>query len=81
MEKINVIKVGGSTLGRHDTTIEDIVTLQQQGKRLVVVHGGAKIVTNWLSRQNIVSQFVRGERVTDETSLDVIVAVLAGLIN
>ncbi|MDP6647145.1 MAG: acetylglutamate kinase [Dehalococcoidales bacterium] len=81
MEKANIIKVGGSTLGRHDTTIEDIVTLQQQGKRLVVVHGGAKIVTNWLARQNIASQFVRGERVTDEASLDVIIAVLAGLIN
>ncbi len=76
-----VIKIGGSTLGSHDTTIEDIVSLQKQGKRLVVVHGGGKIITDWLYKQNIVSQFVRGERITDRASLDVVAAVLAGLGN
>ena len=76
-----VIKIGGSTLGSHDTTIDDVVTLQKQGKRLVVVHGGGKIITEWLSKQNIVSQFVRGERITDRASLDVVAAVLAGLLN
>lgn len=81
MNKPIVIKIGGSTLGSHDTTIEDIVTLQKQGKRLVVVHGGGKIITDWLYKQNIVSQFVRGERITDRASLDVVAAVLAGLVN
>ena len=81
MNKTIVIKIGGSTLGSHDTTLEDIVTLQKQGKRLVVVHGGGKVVTDWLLKQNIVTQFVRGERVTDRASLDIVVAVLAGLVN
>ncbi|MDO8717280.1 MAG: acetylglutamate kinase [Dehalococcoidales bacterium] len=81
MAKIIVIKIGGSTLGSHDTTLEDIVTLQKQGKPLVVVHGGGKVITDWQSRQNIVAQFVRGERVTDQASLDLVVAVLAGLVN
>ncbi len=76
-----VIKIGGSTLGSHDTTIEDVVTLQKRGKRLIVVHGGGRIITEWLYKQNIVSQFVRGERITDRPSLDVVAAVLAGLIN
>jgi acetylglutamate kinase len=76
-----VIKIGGSTLGSHDTTIEDLVTLQKLGKCLVVVHGGGKIITEWLYKQNIVSQFVRGERITDRPSLDVVAAVLAGLVN
>lgn len=76
-----VIKIGGSTLGSHDTTIEDVVTLQKQGKCLVVVHGGGRIITEWLYKQNIVSQFVRGERITDRPSLDVVAAVLAGLVN
>lgn len=81
MAKTIVIKIGGSTLGSHDSTLEDIVELQRAGKRLVVVHGGGKVITDWQSRQNIVSQFVRGERVTDRASLDVVVAVLAGLVN
>jgi len=76
-----VVKLGGATLGSHDTTIEDMVELQQQGKSLVVVHGGAKVVTEWLSRQGISTRFVEGERVTDEATLEMVTAVLGGLVN
>ena len=81
MDKVIVVKLGGATLGSHDTTIEDIAELQQQGKSLVVVHGGAKGVTEWLSRQGISTRFVHGERVTDKTTLEIVTAVLAGLVN
>ncbi|MBI2848330.1 MAG: acetylglutamate kinase, partial [Chloroflexi bacterium] len=81
MHKPTVIKIGGSTLGNHDTTLDDIVELQRQGKPLVVVHGGGKVITDWLAKQGIASRFVRGERVTDQPSLEVVVAVLAGLVN
>ena len=76
-----MVKLGGATLGSHDTTIEDIVELQRQGKSLVVVHGGAKVVTEWLSRQGISTRFVDGERVTDEAALEMVTAVLGGLVN
>ncbi len=81
MENVIVIKMGGSTLGSHDTTLEDIVALQKQGKSLVVIHGGGKVITDWLTRQGIQTKFVRGERVTDKASLEVVTAVLAGLTN
>ena len=29
--RVVVVKLGGSTLGNHDTTLEDLVTLQQRG--------------------------------------------------
>jgi acetylglutamate kinase len=80
-EKVIVIKIGGATLGSHDTTIEDIVHLQKQGKRMVVVHGGGKLITEWLAKQGVATEFVRGERITDKASLKVVVAVLAGLVN
>jgi len=76
-----VVKVGGVALGSNDTTIEDIVHLQQQGKQLVVVHGGGKLTTEWLKVHGIDTQFVGGQRVTDRDSLEVAVAVLAGLVN
>ena len=76
-----VIKIGGSTLGSHDTTLEDIVYLQGQGVSQVVVHGGGELVTQWMGKQGIEAQFVRGLRVTDAQSLDVVCAVLAGLVN
>ena len=53
MNRVIVVKFGGSTLGSHDTSIEDIVTLQQRGVRLVIVHGGGKAGTEWLSRQGL----------------------------
>ena len=37
MTEVTVIKIGGSTFGRRDTTIEDIVTLQKQGQSLVTL--------------------------------------------
>ena len=48
LNKVIVVKLGGATFGSHDTTIEDIVYLQQKGKSLVVVHGGGKLITEWL---------------------------------
>jgi acetylglutamate kinase len=68
-KKIIVIKIGGSTLGQHDTTIEDIVELQKREIPLVVVHGGGKIITEWLAKQGASTQFVQGERVTDKVGL------------
>ncbi|MFC1912101.1 acetylglutamate kinase [Chloroflexota bacterium] len=81
MEKVTVVKIGGATLGSHDTTIEGIVRLQKQGGRLVVVHGGGKLITEWLTKQGISTEFVQGERVTDRTTLEVTAGVLAGLVN
>jgi len=81
LKKTIVIKIGGSTLGSHDTTIEDIVKLQKEGKSLVVVHGGGKLITEWLEKQGIATKFVQGERVTDKPTLEVATAVLAGLVN
>jgi acetylglutamate kinase len=81
MKNVIVIKIGGSTFGSGDTTIEDIVALQKQGRPLVVVHGGGSAVTDWLKRQGIATRFVRGERVTDKPTLEVAIAVLSGLVN
>ena len=79
--KVIVVKMGGATLGSHDTIIEDIVSLQKRGKKLVVVHGGGKEITQWLTKLGITTRFVEGERVTDKATLEVVTAVLAGLVN
>jgi len=81
MKDITVVKIGGSTFGSRDTTIDDLVSLQKRGESLVVVHGGAGVVTEWLMRLGVSTRFVRGERVTDAPTLDVVTAVLAGLVN
>ena len=80
-KRIVVVKIGGSTLGNHDTTLEDLVELQKRGKSLVVVHGGAKVTSEWLARLDIPTSFVNGLRVTDAETLKVVAAALGGLVN
>lgn len=80
-KKITVVKIGGSTLGNHDTTLEDLVELQKQGKSVVVVHGGAKVTSEWLARLGIPTSFINGLRVTDAETLKVVAAALGGLVN
>ena len=76
-----VVKIGGSTLGEGDSTIPDIVELWNRGAKPVVVHGGGKVISDWVVKQGIQPEFVRGLRRTDKSTLDVAVAVLAGLVN
>lgn len=78
---LTVVKIGGSTLGSHDTTLIDLVELQAKGDRFVVVHGGGKTISEWMEKQGVRPKFVNGLRVTDSRSLDIVVAVLTGLIN
>jgi acetylglutamate kinase len=80
-KSIIVVKIGGSTLGNHDTTLEDLVELQKQDRSLVVVHGGGKVTSEWLARLGIPTRFESGLRVTDATSLNVVSATLGGLVN
>ena len=76
-----VVKIGGSTLGSHDTSLKDLVRLQQEGREVVVVHGGGNVISQWMQRQGLAPRFVGGLRVTDAPSLEIVVAVLTGLIN
>ena len=75
------MKIGGSTLGSHDTTLLDLVKLQREGTEVVVVHGGGNVISRWMQRQGIAPRFVGGLRITDAESLEIVVAVLGGLIN
>ena len=76
-----VVKIGGSTLGSGDTTFDDLVALQKQGVNPVVVHGGGKLIDKWLGQLGVMPKFVDGLRVTDSDTLQVVIAVLSGVIN
>ena len=78
---IVVVKIGGSTLGSNDTTLKDLVALQRDGVKLMVVHGGGSLISQWMEKQGTIPRFVRGLRVTDSQSLEIVAAVLTGLVN
>lgn len=81
MPLTTVVKIGGSTLGSEDTTLRDLVAMQRAGERPVVVHGGGAMITDWLRRLDIPSQFVDGLRSTNAEAIDVVVGVLRGVVN
>jgi acetylglutamate kinase len=79
--KTVVIKIGGSTLGSEDTTLQDIVLLKNLNIQPVIVHGGGNAITQWLGRIGKQATFVRGLRVTDDETMDVVRMTLAGKVN
>ena len=76
-----IVKIGGGPLGEADTLFADLVSLQRSGTKVIVVHGGGNIVSDWQKLHGIETRFVRGLRVTDGPGLEVATAVLAGLVN
>lgn len=79
--KTIVLKLGGSALGQHDTTLEDVVICHKLGIRVVLVHGGGSAISGWLKRIGKEPRFVNGLRVTDEDTMDLVVMTLAGQVN
>ncbi len=81
---IVVIKFGGNAMGDDEAMAEfaqDIVLMRQVGLNPVVVHGGGPMINALLARLGIVSEFVRGKRVTDAATVEVVEMVLSGLVN
>lgn len=73
-----VVKYGGSVAHQADFLLEDIAYHARVGHKIIVVHGGGPEISHYLSRLGHTSAFIEGQRVTDETTLDVAEMVLAG---
>ena len=79
-----VVKFGGNAMGDDAAMAEfarDIVLMRQVGINPVVVHGGGPMINDMLTKLGIKSEFVRGKRVTDKATVQVVEMVLTGLVN
>ncbi|PQV56267.1 N-acetylglutamate kinase [Defluviimonas denitrificans] len=79
-----VVKFGGNAMGDDDAMAEfarDIVLMRQVGVNPVVVHGGGPMINEMLGKLGIESQWVRGKRVTDKATVEVVEMILSGLVN
>ena len=82
--KLLVIKYGGHAMeddGLKDSFAQDIALLKYVGMNPVIVHGGGPQIDAALHKAGIEPRFVRGLRVTDEATMDVVEMVLVGKIN
>lgn len=79
-----VVKFGGNAMGDDEAMAEfarDIVLMRQVGVNPVVVHGGGPMINDMLNKLGIKSEFVRGKRVTDKATVEVVEMILSGLVN
>jgi acetylglutamate kinase len=79
-----VVKFGGNAMGDAAAMAEfarDVVLMRQVGVNPVVVHGGGPMINEMLAKLGIRSEFVRGKRVTDRATVEVVEMILSGLVN
>ncbi|GBF51998.1 acetylglutamate kinase [Leptospira ryugenii] len=82
--KTIVIKYGGAAMVQEElrgSFAEDIVLLKYLGINPVVVHGGGPEINQLIQSLNLNTQFIRGHRVTDEPTMEVVEMVLTGKVN
>jgi acetylglutamate kinase len=79
-----VIKYGGSAMvseNLRSNFARDIILLRYVGIKPVVVHGGGPQIGKTLEKMGKKTRFVRGHRVTDDETMDVVEMVLGGKVN
>jgi acetylglutamate kinase len=81
-----VVKYGGSFMDSPDAEIRngvarDIVFLEAVEINPVVVHGGGKAITRAMEKAGIKSEFIQGQRITDEETVKIVDEVLSREIN
>ena len=81
--KVIVVKYGGSAIDDDELhkVLLSVAFMSQVGMRPVLVHGGGKFITQALKEKGIESEFIHGQRVTDERALPIVEDVLINTIN
>lgn len=82
--KTFVIKYGGHAMSDEKLKASfalDVIMLKSLGINTVIVHGGGPQINDTLKRYGIVSEFIKGMRVTDAETMSVVEMVLVGQVN
>jgi acetylglutamate kinase len=80
---LTVLKLGGELIedaAELQSTTARVARLASSGS-LVIVHGGGRAIDRELADRGMPKRSVAGLRITDEATLDVVLAVLAGQVN
>ena len=81
--RVVVIKLGGSAMAGAELTalLTDVVFMEAVGMRPVLVHGGGPAISEAMKAKGKEPVFVKGRRVTDAETLQIVTDVLIGQIN
>ena len=79
-----LVKLGGTLLDSADSRkrlAKELTEIRNEGHDLVIVHGGGKQMTRFLTERGVESRFVNGLRVTTPEVIDAVLKVFAGSVN
>ena len=74
-----VVKYGGSAMLDHnleESVIKDVALLKLVGMQPIIVHGGGKEISKWISNVGKETRFEEGFRVTDKDTMEIAEMVL-----
>lgn len=82
--ELAIIKISGKSLEDFtsgQTGINLIKSLQKKYKKVILIHGGGKIISEWSKKLGIQPNFYEGQRITCKDSMEITAAIQGGLIN
>lgn len=79
-----LIKLGGSVMeveSNLDSIMNDVAFMNAVGIKVVIVHGGGKAISKAIKESGHEPQFVQGQRLTDEPTMEIVRKTLNNVVN
>lgn len=81
MNKLFVVKIGGNVLDNPEALKKFLLDFSHIREPKILVHGGGKLATKVGEQLGIKANFVKGRRITDADTRDLVTMVYGGLVN
>lgn len=81
MKPLTIIKIGGKLLDDELALNQVVTSFSKIDTPKILVHGGGKRASEFCLKWGITPQMINGRRITDQSTLEVVTMVYAGLVN
>ena len=80
-QKLKIIKRGENVINDKDALSSFLADFSKIKEAKILVHGGGKRASEMISELGLKPKMINGRRVTDESTLEIVTMVYAGLLN
>ncbi len=80
-QKLKIVKIGGNVINDKNALISFLSDFAKMSGLKILVHGGGKRASEMISELGLKPKMINGRRVTDESTLEIVTMVYAGLLN
>jgi acetylglutamate kinase len=80
-QKLKIVKIGGNVINNKEALSSFLVDFSKVSGAKILVHGGGRRASEMISALGLKPKMVNGRRVTDESTLEIVTMVYAGLLN